>query len=57
MKMAVFWVVVPCSPVEVYQRFRGVYMVAGRKVKTAGKNNPTQHLLNFIIYFVFPDFE
>jgi hypothetical protein len=22
-KMAVFWVVVPCSPVEVYQRFRG----------------------------------
>jgi hypothetical protein len=23
MKMAVFWVVVPCSLVEVYQRFRG----------------------------------
>jgi hypothetical protein len=22
-KMAVFWVVAPCSPVEVYQRFRG----------------------------------
>jgi hypothetical protein len=22
MKMAVFWVVAPCSPVEVYQRFR-----------------------------------
>jgi hypothetical protein len=24
MKMAVFWVVAPCSLVEVYQRFRGV---------------------------------
>jgi hypothetical protein len=23
MKMAVFWVVAPCSPVEIYQRFRG----------------------------------
>jgi hypothetical protein len=23
MKMAVFWVVLPCSLVEVYQRFRG----------------------------------
>jgi hypothetical protein len=23
MKMAVFWVVAPCSLVEVYQRFRG----------------------------------
>jgi hypothetical protein len=23
MKMAVFWVVVPCSLVEVYRRFRG----------------------------------
>jgi hypothetical protein len=23
MKMAVFWVVMPCSLVEVYQRFRG----------------------------------
>jgi hypothetical protein len=22
-KMNVFWVVVPCSPVEVYRRFRG----------------------------------
>jgi hypothetical protein len=25
MKMAVFWVVAPCSLVEVYQRFRGTY--------------------------------
>jgi hypothetical protein len=25
MKMAVFWVVVPCSLVEVYQYFRGAY--------------------------------
>jgi hypothetical protein len=24
-KMAVFWVVAPCSLVEVYQRFRGPY--------------------------------
>jgi hypothetical protein len=23
MKMAVFWIVAPCSPVEVYRRFRG----------------------------------
>jgi hypothetical protein len=25
MKIAVFWVVAPCSLVEVYQRFRGPY--------------------------------
>jgi hypothetical protein len=25
MKMAVYWVVAPCSLVEVYQRFRGLY--------------------------------
>jgi hypothetical protein len=25
MKMAVLWVVAPCSLVEVYRRFRGVY--------------------------------
>jgi hypothetical protein len=25
MKMAVFWVVVPCSLVGIYQRFRGPY--------------------------------
>jgi hypothetical protein len=24
-KMAVLWVVAPCSPVEVYQRFRGPF--------------------------------
>jgi hypothetical protein len=24
-KMAVFWIVVPCSPVEVYQCFRGPF--------------------------------
>jgi hypothetical protein len=25
MKMAVFWVIVPCSLVEVYRRFRGAH--------------------------------
>jgi hypothetical protein len=25
MKMAVFWIVAPCSLVEVYRRFRGTY--------------------------------
>jgi hypothetical protein len=27
--MAVFWIVAPCSPVEVYQRFRGPCCIQG----------------------------
>jgi hypothetical protein len=32
--MAVFWVVAPCSLVEVYQRFRGLMMEAARTSET-----------------------
>jgi hypothetical protein len=30
MKMAVFWVVVPCSLVELYRRFRGTFCLTRR---------------------------
>jgi hypothetical protein len=34
MKMAVFWVVAPCSLVEVYQRFIALMMEAARTSET-----------------------
>jgi hypothetical protein len=43
MKMAVFWVVVPCSLVEVYQRVRGNALVA-LMVEAA---STSETLLNF----------
>jgi hypothetical protein len=53
MKMAVFWVIVPCSLVEVYQCFRGpcclhyqshllnISTVYGVSTQIAAHNNPT----------------
>jgi hypothetical protein len=35
MKMAVFWVVAPCSLIEVYQRFRGPCCLHHQGEKTA----------------------
>jgi hypothetical protein len=35
MKMAVFWVVAPCSLVEVYRRFRGAYYLMMEAVSTS----------------------
>jgi hypothetical protein len=40
MKMAVLWVVAPCSPVEVYRRFRGIRLhgATTQKAAISGKN-------------------
>jgi hypothetical protein len=45
--MAVFWVVAPCSLVEVYQRFRGPYCLhyQGDHRKEAARTSET--LVNF----------
>jgi hypothetical protein len=62
LEMAVFWVVAPCSLVEVYQRFRGPCCLPHQGVRLHGAttqktaifvltavrtSNPTQHLLEF----------
>jgi hypothetical protein len=38
-KMAVFWVVAPCSLVEVYQRFRGTYASIISHLRTHRRDN------------------
>jgi hypothetical protein len=38
MKMAVFWVAVPCSLVDIYQRFRGTYCLHHRPVDGGSKH-------------------
>jgi hypothetical protein len=44
-KMAVFWIVVPCSVVEVYQRFRGPCCLHHQLMMEAAKTSET--LVNF----------
>jgi hypothetical protein len=55
MKMAFFWVVAPCSLVEVYQRFRGACFLHhqgddGNFYQTTQCNNPEgSHFLSEIV--------
>jgi hypothetical protein len=60
MGMAVFWVVAPCSLVEVYQRFRGLapMMEAARTSETlvefchtSRRYNPEDSHLHVILFF------
>jgi hypothetical protein len=57
--MAVIWVVVPCSVVEVHQHFRGVYCLHHHQ--TMWHNNPedshlhTQHHENLKSHTVKPE--
>jgi hypothetical protein len=44
MKMAVFWVVVPYSLVEVYRRFRGTYCLISLMMEAEGTS---ETLANF----------
>jgi hypothetical protein len=45
MKMAVFWVVVPCSVVQVCRRFRGMsYLLLTRR-----RDNLKSHLFNLML--------
>jgi hypothetical protein len=46
MKMAVFWVVVPCSLVEVYQHFRGACCLHHQGDEAESTSETT--LVNFI---------
>jgi hypothetical protein len=48
MKIAVFWVVAPCSLVEVYQRFRAIalMMEAARTSETLGNFYQTTRCYN-----------
>jgi hypothetical protein len=44
MKMAIFWVVVPGSLVEVYQRFRGTFCLSALMVEAT---STSEMLVNF----------
>jgi hypothetical protein len=47
LKMSVFWVVAPCSLVEDYWRFRGVWCLYHQKMgETTGRNNPVDSHLH-----------
>jgi hypothetical protein len=60
--MAVFWVVAPCSLVEVYQRFRGPSCLHHQGDETTRRYNPedsnlrTHRRENLKSYFVVPKF-
>jgi hypothetical protein len=47
MKMAVFWVVAPCSLVEVYQRFRGPYCLHRKGALMLEAVRTSETLINF----------
>jgi hypothetical protein len=44
-KMAVFWVVAPCSLVEVYQRFRGLCCLQHQDSSLQPRRQPSGHFL------------
>jgi hypothetical protein len=52
MKMAVFWVVVPCRLVWVYRRFRGLYCLHHQDDHP--RRQPTSYLLDAtLLFFIF----
>jgi hypothetical protein len=60
MEMAVFWVVAPCSLVQVYRRFRGVLMMEAASTsktsvnfyQTTRRNNPEDSNLHWLSVFI-----